>query len=332
MLHGKSTGLFLAVAVALTLCGISVFAADPEETGQAASSQSAAVSQQTDLTGAAATDATYVAAQQDEQTNGESGEETADAPAELTPDPVGTISFSNLGSRVRKNNFNLLALDETIASVEVIDYDKMKEDIRDQINLLAKVQWGLNVSGNSVAADALQQSYDALRDTFDDLKDGKIQEDNAAVVRQLKNAQNQVVMASESLYVALTELEENDQTMDRSLASLDRTIREMELRYNLGQISALTLEQTKAGRTALVSGQQTLEMNISNYKIQLKQMIGAELSESVQLQSLPQVTEEGLKSMDLEADLTAAKEASYALFAAKRTLSDAKEDFKDAGD
>ncbi|MGE4277855.1 MAG: TolC family protein [Lawsonibacter sp.] len=332
MLNRKSAGVLLAAAVALTLCGMSVFAADPDEPGQTRVSQDLAVSQQADGTGTA--DATYAALSEEEQTNGASEEETADASAELTPDPVGTISFPNLDSRVRENNFNLLALEEAIASVEVTDYDKMTEDVRKQINEIANQQWDLTTSIpglGAVAAASLQQSYDALRDTFDDLKDGKIQEDYAAVTRQLRNAQNQVVMASESLYVALTELEENDQTMDRSLAALDRTIQELELRYSLGQISALTLEQTKAGRTALVSGQQTLEMNIANYKIQLEQMIGAELSGSIQLQPLPQVTEEDLKSMDLEADLTAAKEASYTLFAAKRTLDDAQEDFKDAG-
>lgn len=331
MLYGKRAGLILAAAVALTLCGMSAFAADPEETGQAASSQSEAASPQTELTGAVAAESTYAATQEVEQTNGESTGESTDTPEELTPDPVGTISFSNLSSRVRENNFNLMALEETIASLEVIDYDKMKEDIRDSLNQLASYQWMLTISGNSMAADALQQSYDALRDTFDDLKDGKIQEDNAAVVRQLSNAQNQVVMAAESLYVALTELEENDQTMNRSLAALDRTIQELELRYQLGQISALTLEQTKAGRTSLTSGKQTLEMNIANYKTQMEQMIGAELSGSIQLQPLPQVTEEELNSMDLDADLTKAKEASYTLFAAKWTLNDAQEDFKDAG-
>ena len=334
MLHGKRAGLILAAAVALTLCGMSAFAADPEETGQAASSQSQAATQQTDLTGAAAAESTYAATQEVEQTSVESAGESTDTPAELTPDPVGTISFANLGSRVRENNFNLLALDETIAAIESIDYDKMTDDIRKNINKIAGAQWDMSsipVVG-SIAAASLQQSYDALKDTFDDLKDGKLQEDNAAVTRQLRNAQNQVVKASESLYIALTELEKNDQTMDRSLAALDRTIQELELRYQLGQISALTLEQTKAGRTSLVSGQQTLGMNIANYKIQLEQMIGAELSGSIQLQPLPQVSEKELKSMDLDADLAKAKEASYTLFAAKRTLSDAQEDFKDAGE
>ena len=48
------------------------------------------------------------------------------------------------------------------------------------------------------------------------------------------------------------------------------------LLYTSGHISSQTLRQTQASRTALVSGQQTLEMNISNYKAQLEMLIGAE--------------------------------------------------------
>lgn len=267
---------------------------------------------------------------------GEVEEEQEEQPPaeEYIPDPVGSISFTNLEHRLRENNLNLLALEESIQAIEAIDYEKMTDDIRKQINQIAQAQWGMIVTGGavgSIAASSMDAAYDSLRDTFDDLKDGKIQEDNAAVIRQLENAQEQIIMAAESLYVALVDLELNDSALDRQLTALDRTIQEMELRYELGHISSQTLRQTQASRTALVSGQQTLEMNISNYKAQLEMLIGAEQTGNIQLQGLPQVTSQQLEEMDLEADLAAAKEVSYDLFAAQRTLEDAQEDFKDAG-
>ena len=266
---------------------------------------------------------------------GEAEEEQEEQPPaeEYIPDPVGSISFTNLEHRLRENNLNLLALEESIQAIEAIDYEKMTNDIRKQINQIAQAQWGMIVTGGavgSIAASSMDAAYDSLRDTFDDLKDGKIQEDNAAVIRQLENAQEQIIMAAESLYVALVDLELNDSALDRQLTALDRTIQEMELRYELGHISSQTLRQTQASRTALVSGQQTLEMNISNYKAQLEMLIGAEQTGNIQLQGLPQVTSQQLEEMDLEADLAAAKEVSYDLFAAQRTLEDAQEDFKDA--
>ena len=250
---------------------------------------------------------------------GEAEEEQEEQPPaeEYIPDPVGSISFTNLEHRLRENNLNLLALEESIQAIEAIDYEKMTDDIRKQINQIAQAQWGMIVTGGtvgSIAASSMDAAYDSLRDTFDDLKDGKIQEDNAAVIRQLENAQEQIIMAAESLYVALVDLELNDSALDRQLTALDRTIQEMELRYELGHISSQTLRQTQASRTALVSGQQTLEMNISNYKAQLEMLIGAEQTGNIQLQGLPQVTSQQLEEI-----------------AAQRTLEDAQEDFKDAG-
>ncbi len=272
--------------------------------------------------------------------------EAPEPPALPEPDAVGTVSFANLETRLRENNFTVRAFGENIAALESIDYEKMAEDMRKSINSIAKAQWStitmgsqfpnltpgehiaISIAGSSANA-SLQATYDSLRDTFDDLKKGEIQEDNAAVIRQLENAQDQLVMASESLYIALAELEQSDASLGRQLTALDRQIQELELRYDLGQISALALEQAKGGRTALVSGRDTLRMNMTNYKLQLEQMIGAELTGEIQLQALPGVKGEDLAAMDLEADLAAAKERSYTLFSAQRTLDDAREDYWD---
>ena len=336
----------LTAALAAALCGATALAADLGEDVQA---EPTAGQEQTQVENQEAqgleTDA------QTKETGSES-EETDVAPEELVPDPVGTVSFANLDSRLRENNLNLLALEENIAALEVIDYDKMREQMVESLNEIAKQIDNISSMGDSLAqipiynftdedmliidmvstssGMTLQQSYNSLRDTFEDLKDGKIQEDNEALIRQLRNAQDQVVMAAQSLYVALAEMELNDVSLDRTLAALDRTVEEMELRYELGQISALTLEQTKSGKTTAVSGKQTLEMNIANYKHQLELMIGAQLSGTIQLQPLPQVTGQDLEAMDLEADLEQAKANSYQLFAAQRTLEDAKESAKES--
>ena len=329
----------LTAALAAALCGATALAADLEEDAQ---TEPAAGQEQTQV--------------ENQETQGLEAdaqtEETDTAPEELVPDPVGTVSFANLDSRLRENNLNLLALEENIAALEVIDYDKMREQMVESLNEIAKQIDSISSMGDSLAqipkydftdedmliidmvstssGMTLQQSYNSLRDTFEDLKDGKLQEDNEAIIRQLRNAQDQVVMAAQSLYVALAEMELNDTALDRTLAALDRTVEEMELRYELGQISALTLEQTKSGKASAVSGKQTLEMNIANYKHQLELMIGAQLSGTIQLQPLPDVTQQDLEAMDLEADLEKAKANSYELFAAQRTLEDAKESAKES--
>lgn len=248
-------------------------------------------------------------------------------------DAAGTVSFANLETRVRANNENLLALDETIASVEALDYDKMYEDLRTQLNKIANLQWMLIVSGQgeSYTSAQLEQSYEAMRKSFDAIKDGELQEDNAGVVRQLRSAENQVVMASESLYVALTGMEVQERSLQRSLDALDRTVAEMQLRYQLGQISALQLKQVQSSRASLASGLETLHMNMQNYNMQLELMIGGELTGKLVLGALPQVQPSQLEKLNQESDLAAAKEASYELYAAKKTLEDAEETYRDAG-
>ena len=341
----RTIAAILAAALTLTMCGVSAVAAEEADSSAAPDSSVAVQADQSDASATvggtpedssaadtSAADSSQADASGEDQTAQDADTEEHPEPEIITPDAVGTVSFANVSRRLRENNLSVLSLEENINAIKAIDYDKMTDDIRKSLNNIADAQWFMTISGNSFAAKSMSSSYDSLKDSFDDIRDGKLQEDNEAVIRQLENAQDQVAMAGESLYIALTEMELNGQTLSRSITALDRTIKELNLRYDLGQISALTLEQTKAGRTSALSGQETLTMNIGTYKTQLEQMIGAELTGKIKLQGLPQVTAQQLAAMDLEKDLAAAKEASYTLFAAQRTLDDARDDFKDTAE
>ena len=261
-------------------------------------------------------------------------------------DPEGTVSFANLEARVRENNLTIRMLEESIASIDVVDYEKMYDELKDGLNEIAKIQRTMlqlgqldSAMGNTSLSgsfsseyifSSLDASYDSLRETFDDLKDGKIQDDYAAAKRQLENAENQVVMGAETLYMAILEMQNTRASLQRQLDALDRTVEEMELRYKLGQISALTLQQVKNGRTQLASGIATLDMNIRNYTRQLEVMLGLEQTGSLTLTEPPQVSDKQVAEMDYDAALAAAKEKSYDLFAAQKTLDDAEETYKDS--
>ena len=261
-------------------------------------------------------------------------------------DPEGTVSFANLETRVRENNLTIRMLEESIASIDVVDYEKMYDELKDGLNEIAKIQRTMlqlgqldSAMGNTSLSgsfsseyifSSLDASYDSLRETFDDLKDGKIQDNYAAAKRQLENAENQVVMGAETLYMAILEMQNTRASLQRQLDALDRTVEEMELRYKLGQISALTLQQVKDGRTQLSSGIATLDMNIRNYTRQLEVMLGLEQTGSLTLTEPPQVSDKQVAEMDYDTALAAAKEKSYDLFAAQKTLDDAEETYKDS--
>lgn len=297
----------------------------------------------------------------------ETGDEAAaDAPAErpspagpdlaenvtIQPDPVGEVSFENVERRMRENNLQLLALEQSVLTIEDIDYDKLHDKLWHQLNDIAKAQWAYVRAGSMMRSlsqipgsgvsysdyeynttyDQLDRAYDAVREQFDAIVDGDMQKDNADLIRQLNNLEDQIVMAGESLYAALAAMESQERSLQRQLEGLDRTVEEMELRYRLGQISAMQLTEVRSGRTALESGLATLRMNVESCKLQLEMLIGAEQTGKISLGALPEVTEQQLQEMDLERDLAAAKDKSYELYDAEKTLEDARDQYKEEGD
>ena len=245
----------------------------------------------------------------------------------IQPDALGEVSFANVERRMRENNLQLLTLEQSVLTIEDIDYDKLYDQLWQQLNDIARAQWGLVQASNAMHSlsqipgsgvtysdyeyhtsyDQLDRAYAAVREQFDALKEGDMQKDNADVVRQLNNLQDQIVMAGESLYAALTAME--------------------------GQGTGLRqLAEVKSGRTALESGLATLRMNVRNYKLQLEMLIGAEQTGEIALGPLPEVTAEQLSQMDLEKDLAAAREKSYELYDAAKTLEDARDQYKEDAD
>ena len=283
--------------------------------------------------------------------------------------PEGTLTFESLAQRVKEKNYTALALSENIAILDEIDYKKLENDLRDGLNEIADMQFEL-ISAPSVSAgltaynatenaatygyangadtvlakaidtlsgafakstDAqLQAQYDALKEQFDDIKNGKLQKTNEGVKLQLETAQNQMVMGAQTLYITLLGLERSDAALTRSLAALDRTLEEMELRHQMGQISDLQLSQVKSGRTQLVSGQQTLQMNMDLLRMQLNAMIGEDVDAKLTLQPLAVVTQEQLDAMNLTTEYAQAEKVSYETYAAKQARDDAEETYKDA--
>ena len=326
----RSIALLLVLALVLSLCAVTAAAGEKaEETTGAENGETGEEKPAEEAPSLAGPDA-------QPETDLETGEVIAALTIE--PDAVGTVSFANVESRMRENNLSILALQGNIDIIEDIDYDELYEDLREQLNRIAQTQWGLVMAPPEMVGgeyekdktyDRLDQAYDAVREKFDAIKNGEMQEDNADLVRQLKNLQDQIVVAGESTYIALAALETQEGALQRQLASLNRTVEELELRYQMGQVSALQLQQTKAGRTQLTSGLETLRMNIRSLKTQLEQLIGAAQTGEIVLGKVPEVTDKELAAMDLEADLLDYKARSYDLYAAAKTLEDARETYKD---
>ena len=130
--------------------------------------------------------------------------------------------------------------------------------------------------------------------------------------------------------VLICENEQQAADGQRSLAALDRSLEELRLRQQLGQVSRQTVDEVEAQRTQVVSQLNTLDTTITTYKSQLQTLIGEEPTGEITLGALPAKGEDGWTAPDYEADLAAAKAASWTLRSAQKALDDAKEDWNDA--
>ena len=338
----KSIAMLLALALVLSLCAVTAAAGEQaqDQRETAGESRETAGEDEAVPEGGTAEEETEPDSPAGPDTEPGTGPEAGEAVENslIEPDAVGTVSFANIERRMRENNLQILSIQRSIDTIEEIDYDKTYEDLRKKLNEIAKQQWGVvvipaeYVGGEyekGKAYDQLNQAYDAVREKFDAIKDGEMQKDNADIVRQLKNLQDQIVVAGESTYITLKALEVQETQLQRQLEALNRTVEEMELRYQMGQVSALQLQQTKAGRTELVSGLETLRMNARSLKMQLEMLIGAEQTGEIVLGDVPKVTDKELEAMDLEQDLLDYKAKSYDLYDAAKTLEDARETYKD---
>lgn len=277
-------------------------------------------------------------------------------------DAKGTISFPNLKARMLGHNLNILALDASIDSVAAIDYDELEDTLESTLSMLKLQQNQMSqlIRGTSSAIEGLQSALDAqgtgiditgfeailnaypqsalaslasqmasIEATLDDIDDGDMSDQSNTAIRQMKNGKNQILMGGESLYLAILGLEQTTQGLQRQSDALDRTIAELELRYEIGQISSLTLAEAKAGRTALASGMQTLEMNVTSLKRQLEGMLGMEITGALQLQPLIAVSDAQLAAMDYQADLKQVLKNSHEIYAAKQSLYTAEDSLDD---
>lgn len=252
------------------------------------------------------------------------------AEPEQPPEAAYDVTWETLEERVMGGSLSALSLLENAQSIESLDYDKLEDQLRRQINLLGDAQWLMIKMGNEQGASAMAQTTAALRESFDTIRDGDLQKDNADTVRQLRDGARQVVLATQTLYLNLLSLEQSAQDGVRGLATLDRNLEELRLRQRLGQVSAQTVREVEQTRAQTVSQLATLDTALRTYQSRLQALIGETPTGEVTLGPLPTLTEEQLTTLSYEDDLLAAKEASWKLYSAKLTLDDAKEEWRDA--
>ncbi len=243
---------------------------------------------------------------------------------------TNTVTWAELEAKIRKENLSSKAFEESINSIETVNYTNMFYSLKNQINQLAAAQEFMVLTGQQDKVSSLAQSATALRATYEDIRDGKLQRDSENAVNQLRDAQNQFVLAGQTLYINILSMERSLKDGERGVQALERVLTELRLRKEYGQVSDKNIEDVEKNLSDTISGLQTLRSTISSCKAQLQIIIGCEPTGEIELGELPEISGNEISEIDYEADLVLAKEKSYALKNAKIALDKAEESYKDA--
>ena len=262
-----------------------------------------------------------------------------------------TVAWEELAERVQAGSFGVQAVSEQIQQIESIDYEKMEKNLREQINDIGKAQnmllsmasagSGAPSTGGtadivgaaamqaqlSTSMDSLQSAYNSIRPIYDDVRNGKTQKENTDTVRLLQDGVDQIVAGSQSLYLSILSLEQTWADGMRGVEAIDRSLSELRLREQLGQVSKQTVQSLEQTRSSTLSQLSTLESSIVTCKSQLQALMGEEPDGKLTLGGIPELSDAVLDALDPAADLEKAKENSAELFSAGKTLQDAKEEW-----
>lgn len=182
-------------------------------------------------------------------------------------------------------------------------------------------------------AESLKSTKESLEDQLDDLKEQKqdYQKTLKDTARQIGYAADQTISGAESLYLTILSTQlQLDGLKNNTLASTQRSLKEIELRYQLGQVSKLTLTQVQNGYESLASSITSLENTVSTLYSSLQSLMGDVPTGKLRLLDTPSVTANELSYLNYASDLSKAKENSYTLYTADRAVEDAEDAMNDA--
>lgn len=184
-----------------------------------------------------------------------------------------------------------------------------------------------------IQAESLKSTKESLEDQLDDLKEQKqdYQKTLKDTERQIDYAADQTISGAESLYLTILSTQlQLDGLKNNTLASTQRSLKEIELRYQLGQVSKLTLTQVQNGYESLASSITSLENTVSTLYSSLQSLMGDVPTGKLRLLDTPSVTANELSYLNYASDLSKAKENSYTLYTADRAVEDAEDAMNDA--
>ena len=174
--------------------------------------------------------------------------------------------------------------------------------------------------------ETLETQLDNLKEQRDDYK-----KTLADMNRQIESITDQAISSGESIYLVILSTQlQLDGLKNNTIPSTKRSLEEIQLRYQLGQVSKLTVTQVENAYQNVESSVTSLENSIANLYSTLQSVMGDKATGSLVLLDTPSVSANDLSYINYAADLAKAKEKSYDLYTATRAVEDAEDEMNDA--
>ena len=245
-------------------------------------------------------------------------------------DAQGTASFENIDARVKDSSPMILAYNEMIAAVDSVDRATAYSDLLDANNDLADVLWAFLQLGDTGAVWMIKDQQEQLKDQLNAYKTENYDKTYSDLVKPIENLSNLIIQGAQSLYLNISTLEQEIERSSSQLATMDRTVRETRVLYDLGRVSALDCATIEAARDVASRQLDVLMAQSRKMKMYLQFLIGDTPTGVLTLVPVPEVTQEQISSLQYDADLKAGIENSYDLYIMEQAVSDAKDTWDDA--
>lgn len=246
------------------------------------------------------------------------------------------LHIDDVEKQVRSHNLQILMMEQQLKSLKDMDVSEASEALNTQANQLTQLATQLqnmlpqiendpvttalitsNCAMLNMQAATLQSQATSASDQLDEQID--------TLEDQFYDAENQLVFAAESTFLAIKSMEGSYADLIRQRTTLTATVIEMQKRYDLGQISAIQLQETKNGLVQLESGIATLAMNIENTKGDLNLLMGRGAKTGFTLMPLPAVTEVQIAQISYDRDVDEVLRHSSEVRTAREGVYDAQD-------
>lgn len=261
------------------------------------------------------------------------------------------LTYEQIEPLVRSQNKTVLANQKTLESIEATDIEQAIEDMEEAIDAMEQAIAAMQELSNGVAASLatvdptlnnglatitigqatvvllqndiaqMQSQLAQMESQLEELK----KTDYEPYERQFAAIENQLVQAAQSAYIGLMTIQENYMLTVQQSDLTNVKYAEMQTRQALGQVSELTVEQTRLAKEQTDSAIATLEQTFRNAKGDFNLLLGREASRNFLMDTVPAVTPDMLALLVLDSDMQRGESLSYDIYAAEKAVEDAED-------